>query len=416
MKKTLTVATLLAASAVQAAGFNIDTQGSRATGMSTAVTGFIDDASAVYYNPAGILGVKKLDIQIGDTGIIPRIAFTPSEGPGANVTYNQEFTVSPPPHFYGVYRLSEKLAVGAGVMVPFAARSQWEDGFVGSTRGKVSRFAAWHLNPTVAYEPIKRVRLGAGVDLVRATIHIKRDQPAPIEPGNELEIGGGARGIGFNAGAQVDVVERYLSLGVSYRSQISLNFDGSAHFNGVPPALQSLLADQPITGAVRLPTTVNIGLASRPVDNLTLAFDVNYVRWSDFPELFFNFENDALDRPVRKNWEDTLNYHLGGEYAFSDKFAARLGFMYDPTPSPKADTTTPPPPGTAPQSTLGPDLPDADRYKVSVGAGFKFTENIGVDAAYQFLYLHATKTDLPGLPGTFDGTAHVISATIKYQM
>jgi long-chain fatty acid transport protein len=408
IKKTLTVAALLAASSANAAGFYIgSTQSGRATGMGTALVGHIDDASANWYNPAGLLGVKKLDLQLGDTGIIPRLTFTPTQGAPAGVgqTYNQEFSVSPPPHFYAAYRISEKLAAGIGVNVPYAARSNWEDDFVGKDLGHISRLAAWHINPNVAFAPHERVRLALGFNLVRGTIEVKRDLNFLTSVG-EVHLGGASWGYGLNAGAQFDVVPKLLTLGVTYRGQVNLHFKGDADFSGVPASFESRLVDQTVGGRVRLPTLVSAGLALTPMEKLTLGADVNWQRWSDFPELFFDFGDDGLvpgtlDAPLKKDWENTLTFRLGGEYAITEALTGRVGLVYDPTPSPV--------------ETLSPDLPDADRIAFALGGGYKLG-GLKFDLGYQFVKLMDTDTSYPNLPGTMGGSAHVLSGTLGYAL
>ena len=59
----------------RAAGTALDVQGARGTGMASATTAFIDDASAIFYNPAGIAQGKGLDAQIGMNLIIPTFKF-----------------------------------------------------------------------------------------------------------------------------------------------------------------------------------------------------------------------------------------------------------------------------------------------------------------------------------------------------
>ena len=54
-----------------AAGTALDVQGGRATGMAGATTAFIDDASAIYFNPAGMANGKGLDAQAGVNLIAP---------------------------------------------------------------------------------------------------------------------------------------------------------------------------------------------------------------------------------------------------------------------------------------------------------------------------------------------------------
>src|SRR5712692_897226 len=82
-------------SASWAAGFAIDVQGGRATGMAAAVTAFIDDAEAAYYNPAGLAQGRVLDVRLGATPILPSFSF-PSDITGQDTSAINRVTT--PPH------------------------------------------------------------------------------------------------------------------------------------------------------------------------------------------------------------------------------------------------------------------------------------------------------------------------------
>src|SRR5689334_2139172 len=100
MKKTLSLVAILAAGTSQAAGFQVDTHSARATGAGGAATAWLEDSSSIYYNVANMVGVKTLDITVGDTGILPSINF---QRPGMEQE-GQRTTLSPPPHLFVVYK------------------------------------------------------------------------------------------------------------------------------------------------------------------------------------------------------------------------------------------------------------------------------------------------------------------------
>ena len=398
MKKTLSLVTLLAAGASQAAGFQIDTQSARATGMGNASTAMLDDSSAIYSNAANILGVKKLDITIGDTGILPSIEFTPTGG----TAQGQKMTLSPPPHVFVVYRPFEKAAFGLGAYTPYGARSRWVDGFVGRFKGRESSLASYYINPTFAYQVHENIRLGVGVDVVRSTVELKRSLNF-IQSEGAVHLGGGAWGVGFNAGLQAEVLpDDELTVGVHYRSAVATTFKGSADFQNVPLEFQNRLVDQDVEADVKFPATLSLGLAGKPMENLTLALDIQLVDWASFQELTIQFPgNPALNNPVAKKWVAKAKYHLGAEYGLSPELQLRAGLVADLSPSPA--------------ETLTPDLPDADRYKFTVGAGYALGK-LRADAAYQFVLLAETESEAPGIEGTYSGTAHVFGVTLGYSL
>jgi long-chain fatty acid transport protein len=397
MKKTLSLVTLLAAGATQAAGFQIDTHSARSTGMGNAATAALSDSSAIYSNAANILGVKTLDITLGDTGILPMLEFTPTGG----TAQGQKLTLSPPPHVFVVYRPFEKAAFGLGAYTPYGARSRWEDDFVGRFKGRESSLAAYYINPTFAYQVHEAIRLGVGVNVVRSTVELKRALNF-LESEGAIHLGGGAWGVGFNAGLQAELLPGELSVGVHYRSAVSTTFKGSADFQNVPLELERRLIDQPVEADVKFPATLSLGLAVTPLERLTLALDIQLVDWASFQALTIEFpENPSLNNPVAKKWVAKAKYHVGAEYGLTPDLQLRAGFVADLSPSPA--------------ETLTPDLPDADRYKFSIGAGYALGR-LRADAAYQLVLLADTESLAPGMDGTYSGSAHVLGVTLGYSM
>jgi len=190
-------------------------------------------------------------------------------------------------------------------------------------------------------------------------------------------------------------------LGVSYRSTVKLNFDGNAHFSNIPPEFQSQAYDQSGSAAIELPQLLSLGLALRPTDELLIEFDADYTGWQTFHDISLVFADPANNQTELKRWTHSWTFHLGGEYALSDRWHLRLGALYDETPSP--------------EDTLGPDIPDASRLNLSAGIGFKFCDHFSIDAAYmQVIFLQSTST-LADLPGDYRANANLVSLTLGYR-
>ncbi len=396
MKKTLSVVTLLAAGASQAAGFAFDTHSGRATGMSFATAAVTDDSTAIAFNVANILGVKKLDIALGDVTTLPQISFTPENG----TKQTMDTTVVPPPHAFFVHRLSDTLAAGIGLYTPFAAGANWKPDFPYRTRGYKARIATYFINPSVAYQPHKDVRFGVGLDIVRGTVGITRKINF-IDTEGTAELGGGGWGLSYNAGLNVVLVDKLLNFGATFRGPTKMKFKGSADFQDIPAAFQGTLVDQPITANVTLPAAAQLGFGITPMDRLTIGVDAHVTMWSTFQDFGIEFQDPSLTSILPKNWKDGWSIHVGGEYGVTDTIAVRLGAEYDPAPTPS--------------DTLTPDLPDFDRYSASVGLGFNF-EPIRADLGYQFVLLHHTDSTAPGFEGFYDGVANVMGLTVGYTM
>lgn len=396
MKKTLSVVTLLVAGVSQAAGFAFDTHSGRSTGMSFATSAVTNDSTAIAFNVADILAVKKLDIAVGDVTTLPTIAFTPEGGSKQTM----DSIVVPPPHAFGVYRLNDQMAAGIGVYVPFAAGTQWKSDFPYRTSAYQSRIAAYYINPSFAYEPTHGLRFGVGLDVVRGTVSITRKINF-VDTEGAVELGGGSWGVGYNAGLDLVILDKVLNFGAAFRSPVQMGFEGNSDFQDIPAGFQTTLVDQTVKSNVTLPGFVNLGLGFTPIDGLTIAADAHLTLWSTFQDFGIQFEDPSLNTTLAKNWKDSWSFHLGGEYAVTPAIAVRLGAEYDATPSPL--------------DTMTPDLPDWNRYSASVGLGFNF-EPIRADLGYQFVLLHKTTSTVPGFEGTYDGTANVVGLTLGYSM
>lgn len=396
MKKTLPVVTLLVAGVSQAAGFAVDTQSARATGMGSVGVASDKDASAIYYNPAGILGVNELDVQLGDTLGLIDLSFTPEGG-----TKQSKLMPSPPPHGYFVYKFYDRLAAGVGVFTPYGANITWPDDFAGRFVALKSHLRTIDINPTVAFAPLERIRLGVGAQIEYGSFGVTR-LLGPLIPGASTELSGTAWGLGYNAGLQVDVVKGLLTVGAHYRSDVKLRFDGDVVFRDVPPPAAGLVPpDQGLKFTWRMPASLGLGVSITPLPRLTLAADADWFDWAgSTKEFVFEFQSTPqLSPTVPKNWHTRWNFHVGGEYGVTEALAVRAGFIYDRTPTP--------------EETLTPELPDTDRLNFAVGAGYKLRA-FRADLAYRLMVLRAQRSTFPQLPGTYDGLYHAIVLTLGY--
>jgi long-chain fatty acid transport protein len=381
-----------------AAGVALDVQSGRGTGMAGAVAAMIDDSSSIFYNPAGIAQGRVIDVQVGDSLIIPSFRYTSPQG----VSTRNATQVVPPFQAYESGGITNDLSIGVGVFTPFGLTLAWPPQWAGKSVIVQASFATYDFNPTVAYR-FGPVRVGAGLQLVRATVDLQRK----IETGAgqvSTEVGAGTWGVGGNIGAQVEAVPQYLSLGVHYRSAVKFDFDGEAHFDHVPPSFQSALHDQRVTTSLITPDILQIGVASRPIKSLVLDADVTWYGWAKFRSIDLIFPNDAtgsLRSSQPKNWTNTVNVRVGGEAAVDDSWRVRAGILYDPSPSP-ADTLTP-------------DIPDSDRINIAVGGSYLHPSGFRMDLGYQFLlFMKRTSTFRP-FPGDYSGIANVIGISVGYR-
>jgi long-chain fatty acid transport protein len=382
----------------RAAGFALDTQSTRTVGMGEAVTGMIDDSSAIFFNPAGIAQGRTLDAQISGMLILPSSTYTNPLG-GSTTT---PFRAVPPVAGYVSGGITKDFSAGIGMFTPYGLTIGWPSGWEGRSLITYASLATYDINPTLAYK-LGPVRLGAGLQILYATVDLQRDLALPGGVYGSTELGADAWGVGANFGAQVEAVPKVLSFGLAYRSTAVLNFSGNAHFEGIPQSLAGTLHDQPGTSRFVLPDSLAFGVAVHPIPKLVLDLDVVYYGWDYFRSIDIYFPNDTtgtLSSTQPKRWSAIANVHLGAELALNDAWRLRAGAVVDPSP--------------APGDTLTPDLPDSTRLAFSLGGGYRHKSGVRVDVAYQLVLLLSRSSTAPQLPGDYSGFANILSLGLGF--
>jgi long-chain fatty acid transport protein len=402
LMSAVAVLAVAASGTAWAAGTALDLNSARAVGMAGSVVGFIDDASAIYFNPAGIAQGQGIDFMVGITGIVPLFTVTDAAG----VQTNGNHTLIPPPHLYLTYGISDEVTVGVGLFTPYGLSIGWPDGYPGRFIVTQVSEKLYDINPTAAFH-FGPVRFAGGIQIVRATVELQRNinlgvsNPnvyTPPEPA--VDLGASAWGFGGNVGLQVDIIEKVLQIGAAYRSRVSYSFNnGLAHFSNIPPQYQGQLYDQPGNTSVITPDSVALGIAYKPLDCLTLDADVTYFSWQVFQSIALTFPaTPSLNSVEQKNWHHTFNYRVGAEWIIDEHWALRAGFMVDPTPGPTA--------------TLQPDVPDSTRLNFAGGFGWR-AGAFHVDVGAQWIYfLPITSGEVSTSPPLYNPASYNSNALV----
>src|SRR5437667_666592 len=109
-------------------GFRLPDQDAFATARGEAFAATADNASAIYYNPAGISQLKGGSVRGGIYGIYLPMSYESSDG---RTSHNKK-TLQAAPQLFGTYgREGSPLSYGLGLYAPFGLGLQWpqESGF-----------------------------------------------------------------------------------------------------------------------------------------------------------------------------------------------------------------------------------------------------------------------------------------------
>ena len=391
---------MLGSSAVFAGGFQLNEHGARSMAQAGAFAARANDASAVYFNPAGLAFQQQNSVYFGSTFISPEIDFYGPSNRGSNKKTSMKNQVFTPIHAYIKYGITDDLHVGFGVYNAFGLGTEWDPAWDGRRISIKADLQTFYFSPTLAYKVNDQLSFGAGLNIITGGVKLRQEVASvPVgatPPIVDLELSGNS--FGFNIGLLYKFSE-IASFGATYRSGSKIDGKGTATFTPNYAALN--LPNGDVNGNIELPATMYVGVAMSPMDNLEVEVDYQYVGWSSYKELKINFAKDNSSTVQPKNYEDTYIFRLGGEYTI-DVLKLRGGYLFDKSP--------------VPQKYVDPVLPDADRYGWNIGFGYQISDAVTIDAAYLFLKVrqNTVANTETAFDGTYNSIANLFALNIGY--
>ena len=367
-----------------------------------------DDGSAIAVNPAAIAGHEGVTFGSGGLLVFGSGSFTSDDSTRTKL----ERSTAMAPYAYFVYGINSRLAVGVGGYAPYGLGVKWPLEFDGRFVSFDSTQKTFYLQPTVAYALTTNLSVGGGATIALGSVELNRREDLATVPlgATGLSFGAlvpdrtdfvttqlsasGATGVGFNVGMQLRVNDR-LQAGARYMSAITLAYEGDATFTPVPgsivvtkanplglpigapldPLVGQVLANLPNQSAsteLELPAQFVVGIAVRPTAPLTIFADYQWVGWSVFDTVTLDFANPSTpDEELEQGYDNTGALRLGIEYDVTAGLRLRSGYAYTQA--------------AAPDQSVTPLLPEAQRDHLMIGAGWAFQPRLTLDVAYHFV-------------------------------
>jgi long-chain fatty acid transport protein len=401
--------------AANAAGFALIEQS--ASGMGNAFAGgsaAAEDASTIYFNPAGMTYIEgmqavgalhliKPNAEFNNNGSIPGDFPGPSPVRPLGNTGGDAGDLAFVPNAYFKMDYSDNIKLGIGVNAPFGLKTEYDNGWIGRFQALKSEVKTVNINPAVAFKVNDQLSLGFGVSAMWAQATLTRAVNFPTGEGS-VKIKGDDWGFGYNLGAIYQITPD-TRVGMAYRSKIDQHLEGDVAFVRtalIPNAGNT--ADSAVTASISLPENFSLSAFSKLNDTWDLMGDVTWTHWSRFKELKIVRNNGAIvgGAPTPENWENTMRYSVGVNYHYSDVIKLRAGLAYDEEAIKDQFRTA--------------RIPGNDRKWLSLGAGWQIAPTSKVDVGYSHLFISSAKIDdnqvasgSGRLTGSYDGSVDILS-------
>jgi long-chain fatty acid transport protein len=414
-------AMLLVPVSLRAAGFALFEHSARAVGLGGAFGATADDPSAIYFNPAGLAFQDGFNVAAGVYFITESATFNGvNPFPGQGYSVNMKSQIFFPAHVYAAGPLGTNVRWGLGVYCPFGLGTWWPSDYAGRYITKRVDLKVFNINPTLSFRLGRDFALAVGADYFDSDIDLTKSLPA-INPYTQqvAEVGQVhmytpmAGGWGWNIGL-LGKFDGGWSVGATYRSNVTVNYKGSAKFqqfqtgyadfDAIVAGSLPFAAPPDATSKIKYPNEVRLALAWHG-ERWGVEADAVRMGWSSFTDLPITLPGYAAlsqDRP--ENYQDADTYRLGVEYKSSPTLSWQFGALRDMTP--------------VPVNSVSPLLPDANRTGFSVGAGWKMTPKTELDVSYLYLRFDPRSTqgqDHDNFNGTYNTTANLFGFTVVHK-
>jgi long-chain fatty acid transport protein len=377
------------------------------------------NATAIYYNPAGIAGSEGTHL-FADALVALRTAtyerrVSPSDEPepadagGANSGRATLLNVVAAPMLGATSRFGD-FAAGLAAYVPFGGNERWDQNsaFDNHPRypGPVDGVQRWYsidgeiqsiyFTLALAYA-LRDLSLGVSGSLIRSSIDTITARTAlgtlDVEREGRSQLDAAGWQAGFGLGAIYQALPDKLWLGASYQSRPNvaggMTLEGTLRNN-----FTGTVTEAPIDFHQDLPDIYRLGLRYRPRTYLELRLFGDLTRWSALTAHCVSRRGepcavnaDGSPAPgsgtiqnIRRDWRDAFGVRAGASYFITGVTELFIGAGYDSN--------------AVPDDTLETSFMDFDDISAVVGARFRIAENLHV--AGSFLQFYAIPRDTTG--------------------
>jgi len=442
--KTLLAIAIASASTVSQAGsFGLIEQSASGQGAAYAGASALgEDASTIYFNPAGMTRLSGQQISVAGHLIVPKAKYTDSgsliytPAPTALSGTNSETTETGfVPNFYYSADIGNEIYVGVGVNVPFGLATEYDNGWYGRYHAMRSAISSVNINPSIAWKATDKVSVGFGISIqyldleltnniesnaacanLQANFGLPAGSCAGIAGDSAVKLDGTSTELGWNTGILIDVDDRN-RVGISYRSAIKHDVSGDASYtldpvlSGVAGGVSTasgfnILQNTTLEATAELPETFSISYVSEITDKWTTLIDWTWTGWSSLDTITIRQAGGipGQEPTLDLAYQNTNRFSVGAHYQLNDAWLLRGGLAHDQTPIRSARQTSP-------------RIPGNDRNWLSLGFGWAPSTSWSIDAGYSHLFISDTDIDNgptasssgARLTGTYESSVDILS-------
>ncbi len=359
--------------------------------MGGASVGVNLDAASVLTNPAGIQSLGGR-VDFGASYFVPTVSMDTDFGMmPASTEYDSDKEASPVPAFGMVVPLNAELTFGLGA---YGVSGMGVDYNLGNFGLLYTNYTNMRFAPGLSYKVNDMISVGATLNIMYATMEYAMNNMGTTM----VDMASSSFGYGATIGVTVKPIEM-LTIGLVYESTSYFqDFKFNQYISSMAaPEENELQFDQPMSAT--------LGLGIKPIAGLVLAFDVQWIKWSevagnDLPEFTGSVTGDG---DFDMQWDDQIVYKFGLQYEVMPMLKVRAGVNYGKMPLSDSNAA-------ALQANMF--FPAVAEWHYTAGLGVKVTEKLAIDLGY--MYSPEATADVTG--GEVTMSQYSLDMGIAYNM
>ena len=359
-----------ATSAVFAGGFQTWMQSGESVGNYAAgAAAEANDATTAFYNPAGLVRIKRQDAAISTVGKISNTKFNGTVTPTPAITgfatsgNVQGGSSRAIPTILYAAPVSDKWGFGFSAASPFESSIDYGRNTLARYIITKSQIYTIDLSPSIAYQLFHWLSIGAGLDADYLRITFNQVDTTGSTTANDALNKNLLTdwAFGWNVGALLEINDNTRA-GVSYRSRLDHRATGDSKY--LTTRSRSKLH-------IELPPSTIFSIYHSFTNWFALMGTANFTQWRTTKKLVIT---DAAkpggtgNITILQNLRNTWRFILGATFKPNDIFTIRTGIGYDQSP--------------VKNTARNLAFPDSNSYLASLGFGYKISDTMNVDVGY----------------------------------
>jgi len=278
---------------------------------------------------------------------------------------------------FASYSLSPDVKLGFAATGNFGLAQKYDSDWVGRYYVQEATLIGVSMLPSIAWRVSPELSLGASLNVMYGVLKQQVAVNNLRGADGQLSIDANEWGLGANVGLlyEPNPATRF---GVTYNSQVKLDFSAPTEFSGLAPVLDALLRSRGLLNAVLnvpiyVPQGVNASFLHQLNPRWTVLGSVGWQQWSKFGQVELGVDsNNPTTLKTDLDFDDTWHVAGGAQYRLDGPWLLNMGVAYDS--------------GFQDGSNVSPTLPANSAWRFGFGVQKEESKTFGWAISAEYAY------------------------------